>query len=599
MIRNGTTASSRVFISDALHIMTLFSFALAQPLFSVLAPNPEYFIAHNASRTDLIIFLFLLVAAIPGAVVFVEWLLRRVDEGLRRKFHLTWVFLLTSAIFNPILKLLPDFLNGLRVLTAVLLGLGAAWLYSRFESTRSLITLMSPAVLIFPAVFLLNSPGLDAELSSKPTRPARPVAAETPVVFVVLDELPVVSLMDESRGIDEKRFPNFAALAGEATWYRNATTVADNTTYALPAILTGRYPDPGKVPVVAHYPDNLITLLGSSYHLNVVETATELCPAQLCQPVPESFRGRGMFLLLDTSLIYFHIVLPDKLARRLPGVRNTWRGFGDAQSWIFQRWLEELASDRVRAWHRFLDNIGPSQKRQLHFIHTLLPHNPYRYLPGGEVYSENSALPKAPDRKWRTKEQIVEGYYRHLLQVGFVDRLLGELISRLKQNHLYDSSLIVVLADHGISFRKGDFPRDLSETNGPDIMSVPLFIKKPGQKTGNIDDREASLIDVLPTIAEILGLQVPWSMDGRSLLKKAPLERHEKQVLHSVGAQWLIFPADAGAKYSSLSQKIQWFGTGADEQGFFYPRLRTQRIQELYGRLQAVSQSNTDSKDTF
>ena len=62
--------------------------------------------------------------------------------------------------------------------------------------------------------------------------------------------------------IGARRFPPFASLARDATWYRNATTVTDHTSRAVPAILSGERSDNDKLPVTSDYPDNLFTLLG-------------------------------------------------------------------------------------------------------------------------------------------------------------------------------------------------------------------------------------------------------------------------------------------------------------------------------------------------
>ena len=62
-----------------------------------------------------------------------------------------------------------------------------------------------------------------------------------PIVMVVFDQLPLTSLLSESGGIDP-RYPNFAALADDATWFRNATTVAELTGWAMPALTSGSSP---------------------------------------------------------------------------------------------------------------------------------------------------------------------------------------------------------------------------------------------------------------------------------------------------------------------------------------------------------------------
>ena len=100
--------------------------------------------------------------------------------------------------------------------------------------------------------------------------------------MLVLDELPLVSLLGPDGRIDATRYPNFAALAGGSTWYRNATGVSGWTPYALPAMLTGRYPSTPAAPHYSQYPDNLFTALGGLYD---IRGAGEHHPALPAQPL--------------------------------------------------------------------------------------------------------------------------------------------------------------------------------------------------------------------------------------------------------------------------------------------------------------------------
>ena len=123
--------------------------------------------------------------------------------------------------------------------------------------------------------------------------------------------------MDEPGRIDARRYPAFAELASSSTWFPYATTVADGTTDAVPALLTGELPARDSVPNAVDHPDNLFTLLGGSYRLNVTEDATELCPARLCGGRDlESFRERIGSLTKDLSIVSGHLVLPDSLRDR-------------------------------------------------------------------------------------------------------------------------------------------------------------------------------------------------------------------------------------------------------------------------------------------
>src|SRR4051794_4853494 len=104
-----------------------------------------------------------------------------------------------------------------------------------------------------------------------------------PIVFVVFDALPEGMLMQPGGGLDRARFPGFAELAAQATWYRNATTVHDSTVKSIPAMLDGRWPSNLRHPTLADHPENLFTLLRSRYSVTADEEGTELCPAELCR----------------------------------------------------------------------------------------------------------------------------------------------------------------------------------------------------------------------------------------------------------------------------------------------------------------------------
>ena len=73
------------------------------------------------------------------------------------------------------------------------------------------------------------------------------------------------------------------------------------------------------------------------------------------------------------------------------------------------------------------------------------------------------------------------------------------------------NALIAVTADHGVGFNPG-WPRKESPTKG-DTYLVPLFVKFPGQSEGEVIERETAIVDILPTIAEVIGLPIPWQVD--------------------------------------------------------------------------------------
>jgi hypothetical protein len=79
-----------------------------------------------------------------------------------------------------------------------------------------------------------------------------------------------------------------------------------------------------------------------------------------------------------------------------------------------------------------------------------------------------------------------------------------------------------VTVDEGDSFRGGDSRRDPSKTNLGDIAFIPLFVKLPAQTDGRVVEKHVSSVDVLPTIASVLGVKVHWRVDGHSALTDRP-----------------------------------------------------------------------------
>ena len=159
----------------------------------------------------------------------------------------------------------------------------------------------------------------------------------------------------------------------------------------------------------------------------------------------------------------------------------------------------------------------------------MLPHSPWRFLPSGRQYGDSLGIEGIADDRWGTDEVLVtQGLQRHLLQVGFVDRLLGRLVARLEDEGLYDDALVIVTADHGVSFRPGDRRRGVTPTNLGDIASVPLLVKLPGQDEAKIVDRAVRTVDIVPTIADVLETPLPYEADGVSVFD--PGERRGDRV---------------------------------------------------------------------
>lgn len=521
-------------VAGALHLVVLSAFAVAQPLYDLLGDTPEFFVVRGSTSWDLVAFALGLLLVPPALLLLAELAAGVVHPAAQRGAHLTFVAGLTGLIALQALNRLGEPPSALAFVLAAAVGAALAYAYARWGAIRTVVSVLAPAPLVFAALFLVNSPLEELSLESEAqAQELSVVDARTPVVLVVLDELPVSSLMGGDGGIDRGRYPSFARLADRASWFRNAATVHEHTTEALPAILSGLDPEEGRLPLFADHPDNLFTFLGGSYGMHVLEPVTQLCPSNLCPRAQESFAARMTSLGRDVAVIYGHVVLPAGVGRRLPSVTETWQDFGkehgndDAEAKelvvhddedVDRAVGQELWQDQRSEIERYIERIRPTARPTLHVLHEMLPHSPWRFLPSGRQYGDALGIDGIADDRWGTDEWLVQqGWQRHLLQVGLVDRLLGDLLDRLEETGLYDRSLVIVTADHGVSFRPGDRRRGITPTNVGDIALVPFFVKRPGQEEGAIVDRQVWTTDIVPTIADALGTPLPYTADGRSV----------------------------------------------------------------------------------
>jgi hypothetical protein len=330
------------------------------------------------------------------------------------------------------------------------------------------LTTAAAAAAIAAAVVASCSVGSSSQAGAAP-KPAR----YPPVVMLVFDEFSSTSLLDAHGHIDAVRYPNFARLARDGTWFPYATASLDETARAMRSLFTGRTTWRFAHPTYSAEPRNLFTLLGRRYRMGVSEEVSSICPPSLC---------RGS---------------------RQPDRRTV---------------LHRLSSGRQERFARWLRSVRPSGKPTLYLKHLLFPHGPWRYLPSGRQF-EDTASKKL--LSWNIQHfngwLVQRSYQRHLLQLGFTDRLLGQALDRLEATGLYNRSLVVVTADNGESFGRLGNGHEIGSGSEGDIALTPLIVKLPFQQARQTVQRHVRVIDVLPTIARITHTPLRWRVEGRSL----------------------------------------------------------------------------------
>jgi hypothetical protein len=523
-----------------LHLAVLWGFAIVQPLFADLERNAEFFVARDDTSTDILLFAFVVTLVPPALLVGIEALAALARPVVARGLHIAFVGVLAAAFALGVLKrVLPD-TSPILIPAAAALGAAAGAGYTRAGGVRMLLTVLAPAPAVFLVVFLLFSPVAELVVGSERVALASGVSSDVPVVLAIFDELPAISLMDAQGGIDARSYPAFGALAATSTWFRNATTVADGTYVAVPAILSGRRPA-ARLPTAHHYPHSVFTLVGRRYALHVLEPITHVCPPELCaHRARASAATRRDALVSDLGIVVLHQLLPADLTRWLPPIDRDYEDFGGEERGVqataaptaprlapgeVQIAGNDLFAQRLRDAERFVRSVRrPGTRPPLYMAHLEVPHVPWRLLPSGRQYPvPGPSLPGLDDQTWTRDACLVgQATQRHLLQVGYADRLLGRFIARLRAAGLWDRALVIVTADHGVSLRPGGSRRPVTRADFPGIAGVPLFVKLPHQRRARISDAPAQTIDILPTIAHVLGARGFPAGDGVPLTAPHP-----------------------------------------------------------------------------
>jgi hypothetical protein len=513
-VRQSDASTRRTRLVDALILVLLGAFAVTQPILSDFRAGAGYFLARDARPLEIVL-LVLLLTFIPGLVanLFV-WAADAFSPKARRLTLEAFIGLFVALVAQTILVRFVSFHWSIVAVGSLVTAGLAVFAYRRTSWFRKFLTYLIPAPMIFVLLFLFTPPVSALVLPQEKSDLRVANVAQAPVIFLVFDEFPVVSLLNAQGEIDADRYPNFARLASLSTWHKYTAAAYDYTWWALPAILTGQVPETSRLPTAANYPGNLFSLYENPEDLHVVEPFTRLCSPEACGELRESttFGERLQTMSRDSLRLYDMMLRPE--AERSSSFSDPFNEFGAGAATFEGAW-----ADRTAPFDGFVNQIaaGPG----VHFAHLLLPHAPFSFYSSGVQYNGGSELPGHESETWIDPVLSDQARQRHLLQIQAMDGLIGDLLNRLESTGVMDDALLVVTADHGISFHSGGPSRAITPETAYEIGMVPLFIKAPHQSQGLVESRPARTIDVLPTVASLLGIELPWEVDGQSLIDES------------------------------------------------------------------------------
>lgn len=298
------------------------------------------------------------------------------------------------------------------------------------------------------------------------------------VVVILLDTLRADVL--SFYGAQEERAPYLAKLAAEGTVFENAFSTSTWTAPSTASMLTGMYPDRHGVTrgFLAQFREGEAVEEGALEQMELLAISSDV------PTLAERFKQAGY----GTYALASNVNIGPEMAFD--------RGFDEFERHDMKP--AKLLTERLMAMRT---RIEASEAPSFLYLHFNDVHKPYQQRP--RFYR--------PDEEREETEEYLERYKSEL---GYLDSFLGRIHQAMGFD---DDTLIVVMADHGEEFREHgqlyhEFTLHVELNHIPFLVRAPGLRVKPGRVWENV-----SLIDVVPTIFDLIGQVAPIDLDGRSL----------------------------------------------------------------------------------
>lgn len=198
--------------------------------------------------------------------------------------------------------------------------------------------------------------------------------------------------------------------------------------------------------------------------------------------------------------------------------------------------INEMVFDGLRNTIESLSRNPP----YLAYFHLWSPHGPYRahkdYI--GMFKADSYKPPKKPKHalgEGKTYASLNSPRRNYDEFIANVDAEFGRLIDSLESQGILENTCVMIIADHGESFERGDqghFSPLLYEA----VIRTPLLLSMPGQKQRFDVYTPTSNVDILPTLAKVTGVEIPDWSDG-FLLPGFGVETPPDRIVYAMDAK--------------------------------------------------------------
>jgi arylsulfatase A-like enzyme len=419
-------------------------------------------------------------------------------------------FVLTAQVGAALL--LPAALCGTLFMLALREMLGwIPWL----SSARLWAMLGALALAAGELVFMLHGGATAGPRTSAPVSKARPN-----VLLVTVDTLRADHV--GCYGASDARTPAIDALAAQSVQFLDATSQANTTGPSHTSMLTGMYPHEHGATHNGVSLSHSVRTLPELLQAEGFQTAASVSGFTLVQ---EACGLAPRFERYDDDLLAWHW---------LPAAAARLRLFKVAIQLANQRGFQALRADRpahetvdsALAWLSSRENSRPF----FLWTHFYDPHCPYQPPPPFDRMHDES-FPGDPARNWyklstKARRKLLADpreveHMRSLYkgEISYTDSELARLFKSLKDRGEFDNTLVILTSDHGEGLGEHEYWFDHGTFLYDAELSVPLLIHFPaGAHAGKKVASQVRLIDIMPTVMEVLGLENHEKISGLSLI---------------------------------------------------------------------------------
>ena len=307
------------------------------------------------------------------------------------------------------------------------------------------------------------------------------------VIWISCEDMgPVLS----SYGVKEISTPNIDKLAEEGIKYTNAYSTVGVCAPSRFSIITGMYP----ARLGAH---NMRT--GNFY--------TYKDPDKLTYK-----QNKGVIDKSGINVPEYEVVTPTNIKAFTEYLRN------ENYYCINNNKCDYQFNSPFTAWDEVSGNISykdrPKNTPFFYVKNLMVTHESRIWLRKNEPITVNKDILKIP-AYYPDIPEVRNDIAIKYSNIQEMDRQVGEIISNLEKNDLLDKTIIFFWSDHG-----GNLLRQ-KRAVGNSGLKVPLIIRFPdGFRSGEVDNRIVSLMDLGPTTMSLLGIKPPSFLDGKAFLGK-------------------------------------------------------------------------------